>query len=406
MESRFSRHGCTYSFQAITIVVILVGILSGHAGADGGPSIGNPEMTPSESQGDPCSDSPLCQLRQGDFKVGIFWGDGSMNVHRNIAPGPATYLTIIGPTFAGFKHRTDTSLNDTFLAIQEGFRWGDMLVATTSLDTNIGRQNQFKQTSSASPGQSLPSYNTTLGTVLFLPDNTNGVITLEDKNRILNLDQCFAFRVKPKLQFLVGWKYSEISSNLSPYSATVPPNTWRSPPGITGWENYWTDSTLPSTLAFTMTQELWWTGPYLGMRLTEGAPQKLPGQLYIEGKAVPYAWGNYTFDWNGYYGDPYLNGAAGISGQQSTHVTGLHGYMLEVKGGTQIELIENLYLDVWAKYMHLNMNGSGYEVQSHQNRYTSIIPAFWPSPFSQEAAENIAINENFWGAGVSLVLHF
>jgi len=49
---------------------------------------------------------------------------------------------------------------------------------------------------------------------------------LDNKNRIFNVDQCFAFPkeiafsaspVIPKLRFLAGWKFSWINSDIDPY---------------------------------------------------------------------------------------------------------------------------------------------------------------------------------------------
>ncbi len=339
------------------------------------------------------------QLHLDDIKAGIFWGGGLMSVDRIVAPGPAPVSVLagggLGPAFPGFRNRTDTSLNDPFLAVEGGFRWGDMLVATTSVDTNIRLQNQFTQTSSATSGQTNFAGNPTLG-VLFLPDNTKGVITLDERNTMWDLDQCFAFSVAPKLQLLFGWKYGSINSSLAPYSAQVPSNSFINLPGITGWQNFWTNTTVPSTTGFTMAQGLWWSGPFLGMRFTDGAPRKLPGQWYVEGKVVPYAFGSYEFEWNGSYRDSlgYV-----LNGQQSTHL-GVHGFLPEVKSGTKIKLAGSLFLDVWAKYVYLNMHGSGAEEQSFQSNFTSV-PAL-----SQVAYQTIAVNSNFWGVGADLVLPF
>ena len=144
-----------------------------------------------------------------------------------------------------------------------------------------------------------------------------------------------------------------------------------------------------------MDQRFWWTGPYLGARVVVGTPLKLPGQWYVEGKGVPYAWGRYQFEWKGYYNDsPFF-----VVGQQSTNER-LDGYFLAVKGGTQIKLIGKLFLDLWSKYTYLHMSGSGREVQSIQNNFLPV------QTLLQEAAQTIAVNEHFWGAGANLVLRF
>jgi len=143
-----------------------------------------------------------------------------------------------------------------------------------------------------------------------------------------------------------------------------------------------------------MAQRFWWTGPYLGMRLTVGSPQKLPFQWYVEGKGAPYAWGRYKFNWEGAYNDGFFF----VRGQQTTNER-VHGYFLEVKGGAQIKLVGKLFLEIWSKYRYVNMDGSGSEAQTAQNNFLAY------QTFSQEAAQSIGIKENFWGVGTNLVLH-
>ena len=80
----------------------------------------------------------------------------------------------------------------------------------------------------------------------------------------MELGPGFAIRVKPKVQFLLGWKYSSINNSPGPYSGRVPANTFQTLPGLGGWQNFWADSTQPSTTNFTFAQRVWWTGPYPG----------------------------------------------------------------------------------------------------------------------------------------------
>lgn len=348
------------------------------------PPVGNPKMPSSDVQGNVHSGFLPRQLQFGDLKAGIFWGDGKMSVSRDIAQGAASDPWI-GTVFPGFNHRSDTSLDDTFVAVEWGFRWGDRLVGTTSFDTNIGQETEYKQTSIGTGRNNMG--------ILSLPGDS-GIITLHNENRILNLDQSFALRLMPSLQLLAGWKYSEINSSLSPYSTANPINGSRTLPGQVGWQNYWSN-TIPSTTSFSMDQRFWWTGPFLGIRLTKGTPQKLPGQWHVEGKAAPYVWGNYKFRWNASYKDSF----SFMNGQETTDM-GLHGYFLEVKGGMQIKLAGNLFLDVWSKYSYLHMEGSGREVQSEQNNWTAV------RAIAQASAQSISLKENFWGAGANLVWHF
>jgi hypothetical protein len=398
-------------------VVILVGVLSGYAVAQqaalpaGKPETAppdsqagrqvtpaaDPEKSPSGSKSKPCSGFSLCQFHPEDLKAGVFWGAGSLTVDRLVAPGPVDPWGLL---FGGFKHRTDTDLNDTFLAFEGGFRWGDKLSVITGLDTNIGRENQFRQATDATAGQTSGiGYNGTLG-LLYLPNNTRGFIALPDKNSIWDWDQGFALRLKPKLQFLLGWKYSSINDSPGSCYATVPKNTFLTFPGMGGWGNYWADTTMPSTTGFSFAQRVWWTGPYLGAQLRSGDTPRLLGQWYIQGKFAPYVWGDYKLAWRGSYRDP----VGGFIVAQEATQTGLSGYMLELKAGTQFRLAGNLYLEIWAKYMHLNMTGSGHEMQAWQTSFASLNP-IW-QPVAQQTIAHITVNQNLWAIGPNLIYRF
>ena len=50
--------------------------------------------------------------------------------------------------------------------------------------------------------------------------------------------------------------------------------------------------------------------------------------------------------------------------------------------------------------MHLNMTGSGREVQTFQSNFTPL-----PS-VAQQAIERISVNQNVWAIGPNLVYHF
>ena len=206
MELRSSWHEHSYCIRVIVIAAVLVAFLSGGAGAQqphrpgtlkpgpAGPQenkqdlpAGSPEKTPSGPKGTPCSGFSLCQLHPADVKAGIFWGSGNLTVDRLVAPGPFNpYQGSV--MFAGFEHRTDTGLDDTFLGFEGGFRWGEKLSIITALDTNMGRNNQFRQATDATAAQSYPGGNAALGT-LYLPVNTRGIIALPDNNSIWNWDR-------------------------------------------------------------------------------------------------------------------------------------------------------------------------------------------------------------------------
>jgi hypothetical protein len=405
MESHSSWYGRSFCFQAIAIVVMLAAIFPGYANAQEAASAGTPETAPSGSQGNqqaPSAGSP--QLHFSDLKLGLFGGGGTLSVHRDVNRGPATAIWGIPPfpEFSAYRGHSRTRLDDGFVGGEWGFRWSDILEGTTSFDTNFGTQNHFKQKYTAPAGQT-PGYGYNVATELRVPDGEAGFITLNNKNRIFDVDQCFAFPkeialsvspMMPKVRFLAGWKYSLISSDIDSSFAAYAPSERHGLPGTSGWENLWLNS-VPFITGFTMDQRFWWTGPSLGVRLAGPILQKLSGRWYLEGKGVPYAFGNYKFDWKGAYDD----GTFFVHGQQTTDMA-VHGYFLEVKGGTEIKLIGRLFLDLWSKYSYLHMQGSGHEVQASQNNFLAT------QSLLQNADQTLSINENFWAVGANLVLQF
>jgi hypothetical protein len=401
MKSHISR--CCRCFQLIVIAVMTVAIFSGYTGAQEVLSAGKPTTAFSDPQGK-CT-GLLCPLGFGDLKLGVFGGSGAMSVHRDVARGPAGSLWGLPtfPEFSAYRAHSRTRLDDLFVGGEWGFRFGDILEGTTSLDTNVGAiQDHFKQKYTAPAGQT-PGFGYNVAVEMRVPDGEAGFITLDAKNRIFNVDQCFAFPkeitlfaspMMPKLRFLAGWKYSLLISDIDSSLGVYGPLERHGLPGTSGWENQWRNG-VPFTTGFTMAERFWWTGPSLGMRLAGTIMQKLSGKWYLEGKGVPYAFGNYKFDWRGAYEDGFFF----VHGRQMTDMA-VHGYFLEVKGGTEIKLIGRLFLDVWSKYSYLHMQGSGHEVQSSQNNFLAT------QSLLQNTDQTLSINENFWAIGANLVLQF
>gem|GEM_PF-2161146 len=395
MESRSSWSGSLCGLRIVTTAAMLVAFLCGYTEAQWFPSVGNP----SASLGNFFSGVSLSKLQPSDFKAGIFWGGGQMRVDHNILPGPAAEdLFNAGatqPAFGGFEHRRDTDLRDTFLSAQWGVRWGNVDLATLGVYTNIGKITQFKQRTSEAPINPLQNMGRPTLAVLRLPGDTEGVITLDNRNRIFNWDLTFAVPVLNGVQFLAGYQYGYIRSGLDPYSATSS-GGFQGLPGITNWQNYWSLAGTVNTTGFTMTQRLWFSGIFIGARLAGGGPESLPAQWYVEGRIIPYAFGSYQFEWDGYY----LAGGFFVNGRQTTSATGLKRYALEVKGGTQIDLVNKLFLNIWAKYLYVQMNGSTPEVQEFDRNFGTV------RDFSQEANQSVTMKVNFWGVGGDLVLPF
>ncbi|MBI4965427.1 MAG: hypothetical protein HY913_19275 [Desulfomonile tiedjei] len=347
----------------------------------------------------------LPSLRAGDFKAGLFYGRGYIRVDHNIAAGPGQLDT--QTEFDAFSHRRETRLEDTYVSLQWGLRAGDAEILVLNFETNIGRITQFKQTTS--PGMGLGSAVTggraTLAT-LFLPDNMEGVITLDNRSRVWNWDILGMVPVLPGVDFLVGYKYTRIASSLDPYSAAVPSdpaNLFIFLPGLAGWQNNFgilTVSGAPSTDAFSMNQAFRYQGLLIGARLKNtviGFPQV--GAWHVDFLCAPYLLGGYEFTWDGIQTEP---GGAFIKGSQTTNATGLKRYYLEVRGAAQFPLRNSLNVDVKAKWAYLSMKGSAPEIQFAD---TNVIAS--PSnTFLQSVGQTIHMSEYFWGIGGDLVLAF
>ncbi len=405
IDMKFGRFLCW--FRTISLQIVFITFLSGWAGAQWAPSS---SYNPLASWRSSVSNLSLSSLKATDFSAGFFWGGGTMYVDHKIGAGPAPDsiygLSTGGPAFAAFEQRRSTDLKDTYVALQGGLRYGDRVEATLYYDTNIGKQTQFKQTTPASSGQGSNfggGRPQSLGridlAVLFLPDNTEGIINLDNTNRIWNTDLCLAFSALARVQVLAGWKYSSLRSSIDPYSATIPGITplFQTLPGITNFQNFFVRFGGPSTTGFAISQQMWYGGPYIGLRFGGNGPQSGAGTgWYLEAKVAPWLAGRYGFYWAGAFNAP----GAFLNGQQTTNATGLRRYALEVKGGGKVDVARRFALDVWAKYLYVNMNGSTPEVQSEQS---NILVQ---KSLSQEAHQTVNMNVNFWGIGGDLVLPF
>jgi len=346
------------------------------------------------------------ELRPGDFHVGVYWGGGQMRVAHNIGPGAASHDVfepgITGSAFEGFKHTRETDLRDTFFTARWGLRCGSTEALRVNVETNLGKPAKFKQTTSAGTGafyfgRPQPFGRSTLA-VLYLPDDSEGVIKLDNRNRIFNADIAAAIPIyEGVVEFLVGWRINSIKSSLNPYSATTGIDVWQELPGITNWQNYWTEFGVTSNTGFSMSQSLVYKGPLIGLRVNCRTPASPRMQCYIEGSITPWVVGSYEFEWRGSYNNPlgfYINGS------QTTSATGLQRFAVDVKGGAKADLTNMLLLEIWGKYSYLSMNGSTPELHAFDNNFAPL------TSFSEHADQTVRMTVNFWGIGGDLVLPF
>jgi hypothetical protein len=391
-----------YRMWGAVVFLLLSLVLTPTAGAQTIPFSSGPGTS---LFGDLGSWPSLPSVRAGDFKAGLFYGGGYIRVDHNIAAGSGQFDT--QTEFDGFSHRRDTRLEDTYVALQWSLQAGNSEILVLNFETNIGRTTQFKQTTS--PGTGLGSAVTggraALAT-LFLPDNMEGVITLDNRNRFWNWDILGMIPVLPGVDFLIGYKYTRITSSLDPYSAAVPSdpaNIFIFLPGLAGWQNNFgilTVSGAPSTDAFTMNQTFRYQGLLIGARLKNtglGFPQV--GAWHVDFLCAPYLLGGYEFTWDGIQIEP---GGAFVKGSQKTNATGLKRYYLEVRGAAQFPLWNSLNVDVTAKWAYLSMKGSVPDVQ-FANTNVNASP---PDTISQSVGQTIQMSEYFWGIGGDLVLAF
>jgi hypothetical protein len=351
------------------------------------------------------SDQCQAHWKAADFKAGLFYGGGRISVDHNIPAGPGQLDT--QTVFDTFSHRRETRLDDAYAAFQWGLRRGESDVLLLNLETNLGRITRFKQTTA--PGTGLGSLITggraTLA-ILWLPDNTEGEISLDNRNRVWTWDILGLAPVASGLDVLFGYKCTRITSNLDPYATDIASAVFPNPlfvflPGLTNWQNNYAVQTTgggPSRLSFSITQSFRYQGPILGARLKNTMAAPRAGAWHVDFLMAPFLWGGYEFTWSGIHTEP---GGAFARGIQRTNATGLKRFYLEVRGASQFALRDSLSFDVTGRFAYLSMTGSAPEVQFGEANV--FVPA---DTGTQSVTQTIRMSQYFWGIGGDLVLWF
>jgi len=351
----------------------------------------------------------LSGVTLGNFKAGLSYGWGTISITHDIGAGDSdAFGPGFGPQFAAFEHRRESDLSDIYMSLQCSLEGGGREILALRIETNVGRSTNWKQTTSAGTGTFIggrlhPAGRQALA-VLYLPDDTEGEIILDNTNRRWDCEAVGAVPLAASLDFLLGYKIVRNRSALDPFSARVPPygalgpSAWNQLPGLTNWENLWAREFTSSTTGFTMAQYFSYHGPLIGVRLRDlnlaSPPQ---GRWHLDLLCAPFLFGRYEFEWNGGVHAP----GASITGRQTTHASGLKRFYLEIRAEGMIDVSEACYLEVSGRYSYLEMNGSEPQVQ------TAGINAPGPTPsINQTAEQTITMTQHFWNIGGNLVLPF
>ena len=333
-------------------------------------------------------------------RVGIFYGWGDIRVDDFVALGQNNILLF--QDFSSFVHYRKTDLKDTYFSGVIGLGTRQMEFITFSVETNLGSSTQFKQYTDAA-NLSIP-YRAALG-VLALSNNEAGLITLDNRNRYWAFDLCGRLPIFSALDLLAGYKWLWIKSNIDPYSADTPANSFPVLPGQAGWTPAWADSALTSRSTFEMCQKISWNGPFIGLRMSNTSGYGF--EWFFDTRICPYLFGQYKFSWNGAYLDPFANFAPGIWGSQSTNITGNHRWGVDVDFRCRSYLRSYFTIQLEARYSYASMSGSTLEHQTLGNIYGPLIPAFWGAAnYSQDTPESLSIRQQLWMVGASLEIGF
>lgn len=339
----------------------------------------------------------------GDVSAGLFYGSGTFKVTHLIQPGDAgTFGVVPGRrAFDGFEHQRKTDLTDAYISLKCGLESQGRNVFSLAYETNFGCTKTWKQTTSAGTGgfhtaKPHPFGRTTMA-VLYLPDDTEGQILLDNRNRFTDVEALAAFPAFRNVSFLLGYKYAQRNSRLDPYSAHTPGRPLGQLPGLTNWE--WLYA-FPGTTGFTMGQFFKYQGLLLGLRLSDFAPVMGQRGLFFEVLFAPYLVGRYEFQWDADY---YRTGTTTfVTGSQTTDASGLKRYFFETRAGGEFNLFSQARLKVSGSYSYLEMNGSTPQIQK-ADLHNLALP---PTSIDQTAEESVTITQQFWTIGGSLVLPF
>ena len=125
-------------------------------------------------------------LTLGRACLGVFAGGGAITVAHSVEAGPNHVAALPGiPDFDAFSHMRKTPLTDAFVSLETALTAEGLALLNVRFETNIGRVTQFRQWTE--PGVQQPfGFNSryAVGSVLRLPNNLEGIIFLDNRNRM------------------------------------------------------------------------------------------------------------------------------------------------------------------------------------------------------------------------------
>ena len=338
----------------------------------------------------------LRSLTLGRACLGVFAGGGAFTVAHSVEAGPNHVAALPGiPDFDAFSHMRKTPLTDAFVSLETALTAEGVALLNVRFETNIGRVTQFRQWTE--PGVQQPfGFNSryAVGSVLRLPNNLEGIIFLDNRNRMWTWDVTGRIPGFRGVDILLEYKWSSITSSLDPYSSDNPILGSHTLAPNVGWRNNWTNA-VPSTTSFNMAQSFKWNGPFVGLSWRMPASVWAAGG-FLDVVASPCVFGKYEFDWGAAYDDGFFF----VRGWQGTQISGWNRIGLEARGGITFSLFQSLALDVKGKYTYIRLRDSGTEDQSMSNNFLAT------QAYVQGAQESLTLTEELWQIGGSLNLLF
>jgi hypothetical protein len=326
-------------------------------------------------------------------RFGIFYGWGDIHVDDHVALGQNSVL--LYQDFSSFDHHRKTDLKDAYFSGVLGIGAPEMEFLSFGVETNLGSITRFKQFTD--PENFGAPYGAAV-VIVGLYNNQAGFIPLNNKNRYWAFDLCGRLPIFSAFDLLAGYKWLQIKSNIDPYSAGNPPDSFPVLPGLGGWSSNWADLYLTSGIAFDMHQKIMWHGPFIGLRMSNIIGYGF--EWFFDTRLYPRLFGKYTFSWNAAYLDPNLNFTPGIWGSQFTNMTDNNRWGVDVDFRCR-SLWKNLVtIELEARYSYAWMSGSCLEYQTEGN-----IEGFGPG-FAQNTPETLSIRQQLLIVGGSLEIGF
>lgn len=346
----------------------------------------------------------VSQVTVSPISVGFFYGVGSIRAEHNLAAGPAhTTLWSVGPDFNAFFHRRETELNDLYVSLESGLQRFGTEILNARVETNFGRVSKFKQYTDAGAIRRQSNL------LIFLEENQEGVIKRDNRNRIWDVEVSARLPLSSLGDFLVGYKYHSVKSDITPYNSGTylvplpPPTPSILFPGLSGWGPYVLDGdnpAIPNSGQFKMLETFRWHGFFVGLRYNNFLPVLAQNRSYFEVIWSPCIFGRYELSWDTGFAGVYGSGKA----SQVTKANRRLNSFVEVRSGARFPVAGSLSCDFFLKYSYVRMSLSDVEYQSVDLEWPDF--SAYNAIYGQEANQSITMRQNLFCVGASLVAAF